>query len=144
MKVIETKDLEDIKKVLCHPEIYRCISDDYCPESSEFEPPLSARYIAGYVDGDIIGLMIYHNMKEGLKCHIQVLPEYRKEYAREFAEMVLVKDVDVYSEIPACYPNVIRFAKSFGFKEIGTIKDSHLKNGVNYDVIKFRKLTWAL
>jgi len=138
----ETKDVNEIKKVLCHRDIYNCIADDNCPDSSEFEPPMDAQYIAGYVDSDIIGLMIYHKVTGGLKCHIQVLPEFRKKYAREFARIALgeAKNAIIYSEIPTCYPNVISFAKEFGFTETGIIKDSYPKNGVNYDVIEMRRV----
>jgi len=142
MIIKETKDINEIKKVLCHPDIYGCIADDFCPESKDFEPPLEALYIAGYVDSDIIGLMIYHRLEDGLKCHIQVIPEYRKQYARQFARMALdigeAKNSLIYSEIPTCYPNVIKFAKDFGFTEIGSIKDDYQKDGKLYDVIKLR------
>ena len=143
LTVRETKDITEIKSVLCHPVIYDCISDDNCPTSDKFEPPMGAQYIAGYVDNDIIGLMIYHRVTEGLKCHIQVLPEYRKLYSREFAQMALkfgeAKNATIFSEIPVCYPNVIKIAKEFGFKQIGIIRENYLKNGINFDVIKFRK-----
>lgn len=143
MNVEETKDISEIKKILCYPEIYACISDDNSPPFDEYEPSLTATYVAGYVDSDIIGLMIYHTTEKGLKCHIQVLPEFRKEYAREFARMALefgeAKNSSIYSEIPLCYPNVIRFAKSFGFTEIGIIKDNHLLDGVSFDVMVMRR-----
>ena len=141
--VRETKDHEEIKQVLCHPVIYDCISDDNCPTADKFEPPESAQYIAGYVDNDIIGLMIYHRVTEGLKCHIQVLPEYRKLYSRKFAQMALkfgeAKNATIFSEVPTLYPNVIEFAKEFGFKQIGNIRDSYTKKGMVYDVIQMRR-----
>ncbi len=142
IKVIE--DVNDIKKVLCHPDIYGCINDDDCCNSEDFEPPIidEITYVAGYVDGDIIGLMIYHTKKAGLKCHIQVLPEYRNQHARQFARMALdlgkAKNVLIYSHIPVCYPNVISFAKEFGFAETGRIKDDYIKNNVKHDVIIMR------
>lgn len=144
MNIKETRDIAEIKKILCYPEIYRCISDDNSPPLEEFEPPPEAIYVAGYVGSDIIGMMIYHKTEEGLKCHIQVLPEFRKKYAREFARMALeigeAKNSSIYSEIPVCYPNVIRFAKSFGFTETGSIKEGHLLDGVKHDVMILRKM----
>lgn len=144
MLVTETKDINVIKRVLCDPEIYELINDDSSPDMRDFEPPITddIRYIAGFVKGDIIGIMIYHTINEHVKLHIQVLPEFRKEYAREFARIALefgkAKNVIIYSEIPDCYPNVISFAKEFGFTETGSIKNDYIKNGVEHDVIIMR------
>lgn len=146
MEVRETKNIDEIKEVLCHPEIFPCISDDNLTYSGDFEPPITddIQYIAGFVDGDIIGIMIYHKVTGGLKCHIQVLPEYRKKYARQFARIAIefgeAKNSIIYSEIPTCYPNVIKFAKEFGFTETGSIIEDYLKDGKKYDVIKMRKI----
>ncbi len=143
MIIKETIDPDEIKRVLCHPEIYPCItSDDECPDLEDFEPPMDAEYIGGYVGCDIIGIMVYHTYKDGFECHIQVLPEYRKEYAREFAQMALeigkAKNASIYAEIPDCYPNVLKFAKSFGFNETGSIEDGYTRNGMTCDVTTLR------
>lgn len=140
MIVNETNDIDLIKKVLCHPEIYGCISNDKSMPISEFYPPIGPRvqYVAGFVDSAIIGLMIYHDVDDKVKCHIQVLPEYRKEYAKQFARMALnfgkAKNAIIYSEIPECYPNVLKFSKSFGFIEAGEIIDGYAKDGVDHNV----------
>lgn len=136
----ETKDVAVIKSVLCNPDIYRCISDDNSPVPDDFEPPLDAEYIAGCVGDDIIGMMIYHERTGRLKCHIQVLPEYRKEYARQFARMALgrAKNATIYAEIPDCFPNVLAFAKSFGFEETGEIRSDYVRDGISHDVITVR------
>ncbi len=140
----EIKNTDEIKKVLCHPEIYDLINDDNSPDVENCNIPLTSdiEYIGGFVEGDIIGIMIYHTTNKGVELHIQVLPEYRKEYAREFARMALkfgeAKNAYIYSEIPICYPNVISFAKEFGFTESGSIKDNYVKNGIKHDVIIMR------
>lgn len=144
MHVTETTNKEDIRKVLCHPDIYNVINGDGSPDIDDFEVPIdnSIEYIAGYAEDDIIGLMIYHTVNDCVKCHIQVLPEYRQEYAKEFARIALkfgrAKNVIINAEIPECYPNVISFAKEFGFEESGIIKNGRTKNGADYDVIKMR------
>jgi hypothetical protein len=112
--------------------------------AEEFEPPMGAgvQYVAGLVDSAIIGLMIYHDVGNKVKCHIQVLPEYRKDHAREFARIALnfgkAKNAIVYAEIPDCYPNVLRFAEKVGFYKTGNIKDDYTKDGVTHDVIILR------
>jgi len=137
MLIRETKSAEEIKTVLCHPEIYDRISDDYSITVEEFEPPMDAEYIAGYVGNDIIGLMIYHINDGKLECHFQVLPEFR-QYSKEFARMALeigkAKNASIYAEIPDCYPEVIKFTTNFGFNIVGNIVDGHQKNGQSCDV----------
>ena len=144
MIVRETKDIDHIKSVLCHPEIYGCIACDGAMPAEEFNPPMTegVQYVAGFVDNAIIGLMIYHDVGHEVKCHIQVLPEFRKEHAKKFARMALsfgkAKNAIVYAEIPDCYPNVLSFAKDFGFYETGKIIGDHAKDGIDYDVIIVR------
>lgn len=142
MIIVKTQDIEEIRKVICHPDIYPVISDDFCPPPKEFIPPLDVDYYAGYVNGEIIGIMAYHIQDGRYKCHPNVLPEYRNKYAREFTRMTLeigkVKNASIYADIPECYKHVIRFAKSFGFKVIGKLKNKSKRNNVLYDVISLR------
>ena len=142
MIVKETKNAEEIKKVLCHPAIWGRIGGDVMSED-DFNPPMDCQYVAGYVDDVIIAVMIYNEIEERLKCHIQVLPEYRKEYAREFARMALkfgeAKNASIYAEIPDCYPEVISFAEEFDFKIIGREKNGSIRNGVPHDKIILRR-----
>lgn len=138
MIIAETKDIDLIKSVLCHPEIYERINGDGSPKREDFEPPLDIQYIAGYVDSDIIGLMIYHTVNGRIECHLQVLPEYRQKYARKFARMAFsfgeAKNATIFAEIPECYPEVIRFAKDLNFRKFGTIIEGRSKGGILYDV----------
>ena len=138
MIVKPTTNIKDIKKVLCNDVIYDCITDDKCCNSSEFEPPINDNfiYIGGYVDGEIIALMVYHQYRDGNTCHVQVLPDYRKKYAIEFGEQSLSfrGTRPLYARIPTLYQNVINFAELNGFEVIETLKDDHLKNGNLYDV----------
>jgi len=141
LSVKETKDKDEIKKILCHPEIYERIKDDNCPECQNFNPPDWAVYIGGYLGNDIIGLMIYHKENGELKCHFQVLPEHRK-HALQLARMAFdfgeAKNASIYAEIPECYPEVVFFAKRLGFRKSGVIKRGHKTNGQLYDVIRLR------
>lgn len=140
----ETTSLEDIKTVLCHPEIYDCITDDNSPDVSEFEPPINDDYlyIGGYAKGEIIALMVYHRYLDGNECHVQVLPEHRKEYAKDFGEQSLVfrGTRPLYAKIPEMYKNVLEFAICFGFEIIDKHKNSFIKNGISYDdnILRFK------
>jgi len=141
MIVKETSNLEDIKAVLCHPEIYDCITDDNSPDVSEFEPPIndSYLYVGGYAKGEIIALMVYHRYLDGNECHVQVLPQFRKEYAKEFGEQSLLfrGTLPLYAEIPDLYKNVLAFAKLNGFEVISS-KSGFIKNGIEYPISVLR------
>lgn len=138
MIVTPTKDKAEIEKVLKHPEIYETISDDLSPHVDQFDAPITDeyQYIAGYVNNEIVGIMVYHKYKDGNKCHVQVLPEHRKEHALKFGEQSLLfrGTQPLYAEIPSLYKNVLDFAFKFGFEVIDTIKQDYLKNGVLYDL----------
>tara|TARA_B110000902_G_scaffold249753_1_gene308243 strand:- start:1321 stop:1809 length:489 start_codon:yes stop_codon:yes gene_type:complete len=134
----QTNNIDDIKQVLCHVDIYDTISDDNSPESKDYEPPVGEdyRYYAGYVNSVIIGLMIYHPYLDGEECHVQVLPKHREEYAKQFGEQSLSlrdRTRPLYAEIPEFYKNVLDFAKINGFKVIDTQLNNFTKHGKTYN-----------
>ncbi|MEE9532746.1 MAG: hypothetical protein V3W52_17340 [Syntrophobacteria bacterium] len=138
-------DLEQIKQVLCHPEIYEVITDDNSPSVDEIVPPLDGKteYIGGFVDGAIIGVVIHHTHNDRLDIHLQVLPEHRKqsrEFFTEVMEILKQKDEPIFAEVPVCYPNVLAFGREFGFKEIDTLKDDYPKHGKLFDT---KVIQWA-
>ncbi len=138
MIVRPTADIDDIKAILCNPAIYDTIADDNCPNIEGFEPPINNKYlyVGGYVDNEIIGLMVYHEYLDGNKCHVQVLPEHRKEHAKQFGEQSLKHrgTRPLYAEIPDLYKNVLDFAILNDFKVIKRIDNGFIKDGVNYTV----------
>jgi hypothetical protein len=133
-----TANIDDIKSVLCNPAIYDTITDDKCPKVEDFEPPINGKYlyVGGYVNGEIIGLMVYHEYLDGNECHVQVLPEHRKEHAKEFGEQSLKfrGTQPLYAEIPDLYKNVLDFALLNDFKVIKRVGKGFIKNGVSYTV----------
>ena len=144
MIIRESFNADDIKEVLCHPDIYDSITDDKSLKLEHFEPPINDdySYIMGYVKGLPIGVMIYHTYRDGNECHVQVLPEYRKEYAKQFGQQSLEfrGTVPLYAEIPDLYKNVLDFALLNNFEVIDIIDDGYIKNGVNYlvNVLKYK------
>ena len=123
--------------MLFHPEIFDTISDDNSPGAEDFELPDDCQYIGGFCEGEIFAVMIYDTFRDGVKLHIQVLPEYREQFAQEFGRLGLdigkAKRVPIYADIPSNYPNVLKFAQSFGFKVIETMENSSVKNGKSYN-----------
>ena len=144
MIVMQTEDIDDIKKVLCDDSIYHLISNDKCPSSDEFEPPVNKdyTYIAGYVNGDIIALMIYHSYEDGNKCHFHVLPSYRLKYARDFAKKSLEYrgELPLYVEISDLHKSTLNFALSNGFNKIGIKEGDKMisKSIYNINVLRYK------
>jgi len=138
VQIKEIDDIDDIKAVLCHEAIYGTISGDGCPSVEDFEPPVNDDYlyVGGYVKGEIAALMVYHKYLDGVECHVQVLPEFRRKYAKEFGEQSLMfrGNRPLYAEIPELYQNVLEFAKLNGFEVIGFKDDLYIKNGVEYPI----------
>lgn len=136
MIVKETTNADDIKAILCNPAIYDTITEDNSPLAEEFTPTFDDHlYVGGYVKGEIIALMVYHKYLDGNKCHVQVLPEFRKEYALEFGEQSLLfrGTLPLYAVIPDLYKNVLDFALHFGFSVIDKKAMSYIKNGKSYN-----------
>lgn len=144
MIVKEIDNVEDIKAILCQGAIYECITDDECPHVDNFEPPTDQEYlyVGGYVDGEIIAVMVYHAYMDGNECHIQVLPEHRRMHAREFAEQALLfkGTLPLYAEIPDLYKNVLNFALDNNFEIIDTKENDYVKNGKTYNlnILRYR------
>ena len=145
MIVYETKEECDINHVLKHPVIYDAISSDNSPCSEYFLAPITDeyRYIVGKAEGEIIGLLVYHSYKDGEECHVQVLPEHRKKYAKEFGGLSLKfrdKTKPLYAEIPDYHKNVLNFALRNNFEVIAKEDKGYLKNGVEYpiNILRFK------
>lgn len=134
----KTVDIDHIKTVLCNAAIYDAIGEDGSPSAEDFEPPITDDYlyIGGYVEDEIIALMIYHKYRDGNNCHVQVLPEYRKEHAINFGEQALKfrGTLPLYAEIPTLYKNVLAFALMNNFKVIDVNENEYTKNGETYNV----------
>ena len=137
MNLKETKDIDAINTVLKNPVVYDAITDDNSPCSEHFLAPITDdyRYVLGSVNGDIIGLMIYHEYKDGDKCHVQVLPEHRKKHAIEFGAKALGfrdKSKPLYAEIPDYHKNVLSFALMNGFEVLAKEDRGYIKNNISY------------
>jgi hypothetical protein len=139
-EVRPTANLDDIKAVLSHPVIWDAITDDNSPSVEDFDFSFPGWLnIAGYEGGKPFALMQFHEHYDGSKLHIQVLPEHRDK-AREFADQALIfSHPPLYAEVPEIYPNVLRFAESFGFEKFITYHKRHLKNGSLCDVALLRR-----
>jgi len=146
VKSVIVKHITNIqaKDVLCDPEIFSVISDDNAPSIKEFEPPQDCEYLGGFVGDELIGVMVYHTFRESIKCHVQVLPAHRADHAIEFGNKALnfKKGLTIYADIPEIYPNVLKFAESFGFEIIDNIANTGIKDGKPFNSHLLRLEKW--
>tara|TARA_R110000824_G_scaffold76487_10_gene193742 strand:+ start:151 stop:567 length:417 start_codon:yes stop_codon:yes gene_type:complete len=128
----QTFSLDVINYVLKEPQVWQEVCGQYNELIEDIEPNLRDYiYLVGHVNMDIIGLFIIHGSEYGYKCHVQVLPEHRKEHALEFGKKVIDwtwNNTDInklIALIPQKFPNVIGFAETQGFKDLGPIGQDH-------------------
>lgn len=140
MQIERTFDYELVNSILTHPEIYKTIADDAAPPIEKYKTPESEEIIYLVAAGEPIGVMIYHPTSSiTVDCHVQVLPQHRKQYAKAFGEAVInwlwknTSFLKINAQIPFCYPNVCEFAVLNGFEVEGTNKCSYLKNNQIHD-----------
>ena len=69
-----------INYVLKEPQVWQEGCGQYNERIEDFEPDLRDYiYLVGHVNMDIVGLFIIHGSEHGYQCHVQVLPEHRKD-----------------------------------------------------------------
>lgn len=132
-----TDDLRAVREVLTHQDIYPLITTDDGPAVDNYWPELGENvFILGKVDGKPAALLIGHPENEkAFWVHVQVIPEYRKQWALYFSEIALelmwkfTGAIKFMALIPDIYPNVARFAESCGFEREGCLKKSIMKDG---------------
>lgn len=101
-------------------------------EKDECIPKKAWLHIIGKVDDKVIGMVMIHDTPSGYnKCHITIIPEYRKQHSKEFGEKGMQWIWDntdfhlLVATIPTKHPNVRAYAELQGFVvfETITIKD---------------------
>lgn len=142
MEVRPTANIDDIKAVLSHPVIWDAITVDGQGNVDDFNWPLYNNWlsIGGYIDGNPMAIMMFHEYLDGDQLHIHVLPEFREQYAREFAEKALsYAQYPLYAEIPDAFPNVRAFAESFGFVQVAKLNSTYEKHGKKFQITRFAR-----
>ncbi len=132
----QTTNLDDIKAVLCNPEIYDRIASDNKGRLSIDTLPFNDgyRYIVGYINNIAFGLCVYCKKQDATMIHFHVLPDYRKKYAKIFAikSLKLRGTSPLFAVTPNCYKPVINFALNVGFEIYGVHDEIFTKNGKDY------------
>lgn len=135
MRVSRTSNARDIKSVLAAP--YETMRGDGEPSLENLELFADGlEYIGGYIEEEIFAIMLFHRYRDGQKIHITVEQGNKNGRAHKFGRLALrFRDstLPLYTEIPACFPRTIEFAKSFGFEIIETHAGKFIRNGRPHD-----------
>lgn len=141
--VQRTYDSEIVREIMTHPEIWDAVAeDDFTEDKFNIDCHQDCWLLVS--DGKRkIGLYNLHAMNHTtLEMHIQILPNYRRKYARKsvplFYNWVLNEAPKQYKKlianIPAIYKNVRDFAEENGFTLEGTYTKAYKKNGEIVDL----------
>jgi len=115
----------EIKDILFHKDIYKHICGNKIVNKGEFNLPETALYIGGFVDNEMVAVACYHQFKDGLKYHPNVLKKHRRQYAREFVDKTLsMIKCKLYIEIPNSRKDLYNLAKKVGFDSLVNNKTS--------------------
>jgi len=133
-KTIELVDCKDsAAHVLLHPDIVSDIAEDGV---SWDELPDGPVYLTGFVGSEIIGCFVIDKRSSvSADVHVQVLPEYRAQFAESFGHAVLnwtwsnTDFTKLTAEIDTDHANVLAFAESMGFEIEGVNTKSIQKGG---------------
>jgi hypothetical protein len=139
-----SQDYELIRQIITRPEIYRHVSDDFCPPAAEFKPAEHPAILYMLVrDGDeLLGLWIFAPLN-GVCCevHTCLLPCAWGERARraviEGTEWIWQNTPwqRIVTNVPRTNRLALKFALQAGLKIYGVNCLSYLKGGKLIDQI---------
>jgi RimJ/RimL family protein N-acetyltransferase len=142
--VHRTRDMDFVKLIGSHPDIYPFIIDDGCPSSPDDWLPIDGdkRYylipwlLHKNIDPEPIGVAAYyarnHVLYEGHAC---LLPKYRHLMSHEIGSKCNQWMFDntpcqkVIGFVPVTKPNMYKIALKAGFEDEGLCKNSYLSDG---------------
>ncbi|MDM7995639.1 MAG: GNAT family protein [Acidobacteriota bacterium] len=139
-----TYDSELVKRIMTHPRVYPSISDDFCPEASDFEPNMhpSIWYVLARDGEQLLGLWMF--VPQNAICwevHTCLLPE---AWGRRALEAVMALHdwvwqntpcLRVITNVPRYNTLALRFAQKAGLGIFGKNWSSFMKHGVLHDQI---------
>jgi hypothetical protein len=115
----ETRNVREIKSILCHPDIFYYVKGNQEIEPDEFNIDFESIICIGGYDKEIFAVGCFHAFRDGLKFHPSILPEYRLKYARDFvSSCISMVECMLYVEIPNNRKRLLNLAKKFGFDSI--------------------------
>lgn len=136
-----TFDVELIKSVMLHPDIFETVAEDG-QEPGDFKINTdSEAWVLMFVGDDLIGVYVFHpHNSVTLEIHAHILPEFRKEHSIESGIMALKWFLEngnykkLIAQVPSVYKNVKNFCLNNGFRVEGINRMSHKKDGQIMDL----------
>ena len=136
-------NLDIIKSVVTHKNVYPAVSDDFSPEPQDWEPidPRVAWYVVVKDGETLLGLWALIPVSKILwQIHTCLLPVAYGERARAAAKELgpwiwdHMPCMRVITEVPAYNRLALRFAKEAGMTQFGLNPKSYQKFGQLHDV----------
>ena len=137
-----TSDIDTIKSIVSHNDIYPFISDDYSPLATDYEPIIddSIYWLLIKNSGVLCGLFMIHQ-SNGITCevHTCVLPEHRGSktilYTKNLFDWVFSSThfKKIITHVPSFNRAALLLAEKSGMKREGINRLSFLKTGQIYD-----------
>jgi hypothetical protein len=124
-------DRDEILSVLTNPVILKTITEGDASEISV--EPEAVCFITAYVDGELSACFIFNRLSNVVcDIHAHILPAKRPQ-SKDIGAAILRHFFDIApwankltAIIPSCYPNVIKYALSFGFQIEGINRASYV------------------
>lgn len=123
---------EAVKDILKDPELWSRVSDGV--EFDRWEPPAGHEYLGCFDDDELCGFFWLHgDTSTSAWLHINILKQHRSkavDFVCAFYQAAIQSEILKFNaKIPACYPDVYRFAKKCGFVDEGVDRQSIIKDG---------------
>ncbi len=138
-----THDMNVVRDVFAHPQLYRHLRDDTCPAKAEDFRPINnshCYYLVGIPqEYHVMGVMLFHPITLLMyQVHIAVLPDYwGQSEALVRGALHWMKENTSVMKIIAIFPatnrHVYHLAKRCDFVDEGLLKNSTKVNGVVLD-----------
>ncbi|MCH8134755.1 MAG: hypothetical protein IIB77_02105 [Proteobacteria bacterium] len=117
-----TTNMDAVNAILQHPDIWPDIAGGIAPFDTPFLP-----HVLYFLVNDGDGVITFHDYRDGLKIHPNILPSKRGKLAYDAVEEAVQTVFSrgcpcVYAEIPRLLRNVTLFARQLGFNLLETGK----------------------
>jgi len=122
---------------LALPEVRERLDDGDAERLDREGLPPESVVLGGWDGPDLFGVGVLVPFRDGWSIHFYTRREGRRRWARAFGWAVVEvasRSGPAYVQIPLdLYPDVVNFARRFGFRRVDTEPDAYRKGGRRYD-----------